>query len=43
LIATIGEDVDAAGDLDKLRDLTQPIPEIKRIVPLLEEYPWPLG
>ena len=43
LIATIGEDVDAAGDLGKLRDLTQPIPEIKRIGPLLEEYPWPLG
>src|SRR3984893_9361643 len=39
-IPTIGEDVDAAGDLDELRDPTYAGDQ--RIVPLLEEYPWPL-
>jgi hypothetical protein len=37
LISTIGEDVDAAGDLDKLRN--PPNSRDQRIVPLLEEYP----
>jgi hypothetical protein len=38
-IPSIGEDVDAAGDLDELGDPADPGDE--RIVPLLEEYPWP--
>jgi hypothetical protein len=37
---TIGENVDAAGDLDELRD---PFNSGNQwIVPFLEEYPWPL-
>jgi hypothetical protein len=40
LISTIGEDVDAASYLDELRDPSNP--GNQRIVPFLEEYPWPL-
>jgi hypothetical protein len=37
LVATIGKNVDAAGDLDKLRN--PPNSRNQRIVSLLEEYP----
>src|SRR5260370_37096278 len=40
LVSMIGEDVDAAGDLDELRDPANS--RDQRIVPFLEEYPWPL-
>jgi hypothetical protein len=41
LIPTIGEDVDPAGDLDKLRN--SPNSGDQRIVPLLKEHPRPFG
>src|SRR5271168_1670379 len=40
LMPTIGENVDAAGDLNELRH--PPNSGEQRIVPFLEEYPWPL-
>jgi hypothetical protein len=39
LIPAVAENVDAAGDLDKLRNPSNC--RDQRIVPLLEEYPWP--
>jgi hypothetical protein len=39
LISAVGEDVDAAGDLDELRDPSNSGDQ--RIVPFLEEYSWP--
>src|SRR5580704_1882245 len=40
LISAIGENVDAAGDLDEFRDPSNSGDQ--RLVPFLEEYPWPL-
>jgi hypothetical protein len=40
LLPTIEEDVDAAGDLDELRD--PPNSGDQRLVPFFEEYLWPL-
>jgi hypothetical protein len=40
LISTFGEDVDAPGDLDELRD--PPNSGDQRLVPFFEEYLWPL-
>jgi len=40
LISAIGENVDAAGDLYKLRNPSNSGDQ--RIVPFLEEYPWAL-
>jgi hypothetical protein len=40
LMSTIGEDVDAASDLDKLRN--PPNSRNQPIVPFLKEYFWPL-